>query len=74
MEVNGLFKLGANVYKVMPNPEDRCTNCAAFLREKLCFRMPDCGLRQNDTRVYFKRLTAYELRQAKKQNTNIQNL
>lgn len=75
MEVNDLFKLGAYVYKVMPNPQDRCDHCAAFLNKRLCFKMPDCGLHPElHIRVYFKRLNKRELRQANKQNINIQNL
>ncbi len=74
MEINDLFRIGISTYKVMDNPEGRCTNCAAFLNEKLCFKMPDCGVRPNDASVYFKRMNPYELRQAKKQKINIQIL
>lgn len=71
METNTLFKLGAYVYKVMPNPEDRCTHCAGYLQENLCFKLPDCGVAQNGSRTYFKRLNKRELKQAEKQKINI---
>lgn len=73
MKEGDLFRLEKHVYRVMDNPEDRCGKCAAYLKEKLCLKLPDCGAGTSE-RVYFKRLNAYELRQGKKQNTNIQNL
>lgn len=58
----------------MDNPKDSCAECAGFMREKLCFKLPDCGVFNKGSSVYFKRLSPYELRQTKKQKINIQIL
>lgn len=72
MKANNLFKLGAHVYKAIPSPDGLYTHCAAFNKNSLCIKMPFCG--SKGKQVYFKRLTAYELKQANKQKINIKNL
>jgi hypothetical protein len=62
MEGDIIIKVGKCVYEVRDDflPEGQCKDCAAFEKEALCRKLPDC------TGIYFRKLTSYEIRQLKK--------
>lgn len=62
MKAGEFVIIGKYVYEVREvlSPNRQCRDCAAFEKSVLCKKLPMCD------GIYFKRLTNYEMRQAKK--------
>lgn len=62
MKSGELITIEKNVYEVRDviSPDRQCRDCAAFEKKTLCKKLPMCD------GIYFRRLTNYEMRQAKK--------
>lgn len=69
MQIGELLKHNEHILEVCQSEGNACTHCFAVGKQYVCNKMPDCrgGL-------YFKKLSNYEIRQAKKQGKTINEL
>lgn len=63
LSINGLI---LEVCKVV---DYQCSYCAGFKKKALCRKLPDCS-----DKYYFRRLSAFEVRRAKKAKKPIQEI
>ena len=72
MENGQLFtvKGSQHTFRVVVKEKSDCEGCYAFGNNRLCAKMPYCG---GNPRMVFEKVSAYELRKAKKENKQVEH-